>query len=263
MCAGKNIFQMTERSNPLDISYSLRIGTTVYHVLGKRRKSRRNKYDYYVVDEKLIRSKSSKKSTRPRYVVDEPSGKGKKVPRVSSPPKTASVDTEEIKHALVETMEELEEKLVQTIKQELEKVRLEAVSTQGEKKQAQRDEEKRFKELFTEQKETLSAILEQQQEEAKITSASRIEAAITRAFEMQENQQQQLVSKDDIQELENKLTGKIQEMVDNYKKIKIHNDLEMRALSQTVVNQHKQIPQSQESEIDAESSNKHSANKKK
>ena len=212
---------------------------------------------------KLIRSKSKTKSTRPRYIVDEPSSKGKKKPCVSVPSKMAPLDTEEIKHALVETMETLEEKLVQTIKQEFEKVRLEVVLTQEEGEQARRDEQKQFKELFDEHKETLSAVLEQQQEQAKTTSASRIEAAIIKALEMQQNQQQQLVSKDDIQELEIKLTGKIQEMVDGYKKIKIYNDLDMRALSQTVVNQHKQIPQRQQSEIDAELSNKHSSTKRK
>ena len=263
MCTDKVSLKMAEDENPLDISYSLRIGTSVYHVLGERRRSRRNEYDYYVVDDKLIRSKSNKKSTRPRYIVDKPSSKVKKEPRASSPPERVPVETEEIKHALVETMEELEERLVRTIRQELEKVRLEAISTQTEREKARRDEGKRLKELFDEQNKTLSATLEQQQEQARTTSTSSVDAAIAKALEMQQNQQQQLVNKEDLQELETKLTGKIQEMVDGYKKIKIYNDLEIRALPQSVLNQHKQIVHNQESKNDAGSSDKHSSTKPK
>ena len=259
MCADKVTSKTTEDESPLDISYSLRIGTSVYHVLGKRRKSRRNKYDYYVVDEKFIRSKSNKRAIRPRYIVDQPSRKPEKKPHDPSPATAAPMATEEIKHALSETMDDLEERLVQTIKQELGKVRLEAVSTQKERETARRDEEKRLKELFDEQKETMSTILKQQEEQTKATSASRIEAAITKALEVQQSQQQQLVSKEDILELENKLTGKIQEMVDGYKKIKIYNDLDMPALSQSVLSQHKKLQQSQESKIGAESSKKNSS----
>lgn len=254
---------MAKRENPLDIDYSLRIGTSVYHVLGKRRKSRQTKYDYYVVDEKLIRSKSNKNPTRPRYFVDEQGKKVKKPTRVPSPPKPAPVNIEDIKHAVVETMEELEERLVQTLKQELEKVRLEAETTQKDRKTAQRDEEKRLEKLFDDQKQTLSTILKQHEEQVKTTSASRIEAAVTKAFESQQNQQQPAVSKEDLQELENKLSGKIQEMVDGYRKIKIYNDLDMPALAHSGLNELKQIHQRQESKTDAGSSNKRSSTKTK
>jgi hypothetical protein len=250
---------MTERENPLDIDYSLRIGTSVYHVLGKRRKSQRSKYDYYVVDEKLIRSESNKKPKRPRYIVDEPNRKVKEPSRVLSPPKSAPMDIEEIKH----TLEELEERFIRTMKEELQKARLEAETTQQEREKAQRAQEKRLKELFDEQKQTLSAILEQQQEQIKTTAADRIEAAVIKALESQQNQQQQAVSKEDIQGLENKLSGKIQEMVDGYKKIKIYNDLDIRALPYSDLNVRKQMQQRQESKTDAESSENRSSTKTK
>ncbi len=160
-------------------------------------------------------------------------------------------------------MEELEERLVQTIKQELQNARLETDTTREEREKAQRDEEKRLRELFDEQKRTLSAILKQQQEQAKTTSADHIEAAVIKALESQQNKQQQAVSKDDIQELENKLSGKIQDLVDGYKKIKIYNDLDIRALPYSDLNEHKQMQQRQKSKTDAESSNNRSSTKSK
>jgi hypothetical protein len=160
-------------------------------------------------------------------------------------------------------MEELEERLVQIIKKELQKARLEAETTQEERKKAQREEEKRLQELFDEQKQTLLTTLEQQQEQAKITVANHIEAAVIKALESQQNQQQQAVSKEDIQELENKLSGQIQEMVDGYKKIKIYNDLDIRALPHSDLNQRKQMQQRQESKTDAESSSNRSSTKTK
>jgi hypothetical protein len=260
---------MAERENPLDIDYSLRIGTSIYHVLGKRRKSRGSQYDYYVMDEKLIRSKSNKQPTRPRYIVDEPDRNAKE------PPKSTPVDVEEIKHALVETMEAEREKILASLRATVVEEN-EAAAQANQKREmqsadlirrtiretlsAQKDEERRLKELFDEQKQTMSAILEQQQEQAKTTSADRIEAAVIKALESQQNQQQQSVSKEDIQELENKLSRKIQEMVDGYKKIKIYNDLDIRAFP---YNEFKQMQQEQKSKTDAESSNNRSSTKTK
>jgi hypothetical protein len=104
---------MAERENPLDIDYSLRIGTSLYHVLGKRRKGRKTKYDYYVMDDKLVRSKSNRKSSRPRYIVDDPDNEKKKPPRVhSASPKRTQVDAEEMKKILDETMDAEREKIV-------------------------------------------------------------------------------------------------------------------------------------------------------
>ena len=59
------------------------------------------------------------------------------------------------------TMEQLEERLVQTIQQELEKARSEAERTERERKKAQK-EEIRLKKMFDEQKNTLTNMLEEQ-----------------------------------------------------------------------------------------------------
>ena len=71
------------------------------------------------------------------------------------------------------------------------------------------------------------------------------------------------MSKKDIEELENKLTEKIQELVNSDKNIKIYNDLDIRALAYTKLTNRKQMQLTQESKTDDESTDNDSSTKTK
>ena len=257
------------RRNPLDIDYSLKIGTSVYHVLGKRHGRRRGEFDYYVMDDVLIRSQPRGSSQRPRYIVDEPR---RKKNRHSPSPKASQLDIGEIKQALVETMEnerkrildefcaelkgqfkkateadnerhqssnnliqdslskardaqnestttainDLKAKLVTSVKKELDEFR-------SDLKTAQENEQTRLGQLFSEQRQALSAAGKPSHDSTSAPIA-RIESAVTKALQSQRDQNTAI--EQDIKTLNDKLEDMMEQMKNQYSNIKIANDLD-------------------------------------
>lgn len=257
---------MAGRESPLDIAYSLRIGTSIYHVLGKRRKGRKTQYDYYVMEDKFIRSKSNRKSSRPRYIVDEPNEK-KKPPR-----KRTALDAKEMKKILDEVMDAEREKIVASLraavaeenqaayeanrdkdrtstdlikrtvrealniqKESLASIEEKFVQTIGQeiqkdKDKSRKEEDKRMKELFAEQNQALIDTLNQNQQKTTAASLERIKTVIAETIQAQKEQDKP-VSHQDLQNLEAKLIEIIHQMAPKYKSIKLFDDINLHVSS--------------------------------
>ena len=251
------------RKNPLDIDYSLKIGTSVYHVLGKRRGQRRGELDYYVMDDTLIRSNPKGTSRRPRYIVDEPRPK-KKIP---PPPPTPKLNIKDIRQALAEIMEEerqkivaaiakendsvakaneerhrsmvdsiekemketpiaiqnLKKKLVGIIEQEFEKISSQSENLRDDLKKARGDERKQLTELLNEQKVEFLAEILQQQK-AATESINSIKSEVTGALRKQQGQQTQVDN--NIKAVNEKLEEISKQIANQYANIRIANDLD-------------------------------------
>ena len=252
------------RRNPLDIDYSLKIGTSVYHVLGKRHGRRRGEFDYYVMDDVLIRSQPRGSSQRPRYIVDEPR---RKKNRHSPSPKASQLDIGEIKQALVETMENERKRILEEFRAELKgqfKIATEAdnerhqssnnliqdslrkardaqnestttaindlntelVSVTEELKEFRSDSKKAQKRLDQLFTEQQKALSAAGKPSHDSTSApiARIESAVTKALQSQRDQNTAI--EQDIKTLNDKLEDMMEQMKNQYSNIKIANDLD-------------------------------------
>lgn len=87
----------------LDINYSLKIGTSIYHVMGKRKGDRKGNYDYYVLDDKLVQTRAPKQRSSKTIKVHTRADEAGQTSMLDDKP-DVQFDSTQLQEALAEQM---------------------------------------------------------------------------------------------------------------------------------------------------------------